>query len=1182
MAHKGKNAPAAYVGVRHEIELLRALNLAAASLQRSSLSEEAVFQAVREHIAALGLRGGLMLRDESDQRLVVRALSLQSAVLERLEQLTALHVEGFQFAIDQVSVYQEAVRQGKTIFVPDSSYVTRELIPRPARRFVRPILNVLGTVPAIFAPIYIGGRVQGVLNVAGERLVEGDTPFIEAFANHIAIALENARLFARLGLSDEILQRVNSLVLVADQNGDLVYISPSAQTILGYQVDELLGDKWWQLTFADEAEAAKQKATVAAYARGEAPLPDVPYERPVRHKNGEWRWIAWHDARGPANQLVGIGHDLTERVQSERVQAALYQIASVASSDISLDSLYREIHKIIGTLMPAGNFFIALYDPQTNVITTPYFVDEFDPQPATLPPWGKSLTNYVIRTGEPLLLNEAEHQALIRQGEVEMLGTPSPIWLGVPLQVSGQTIGAVVVQHYRDANAYSAREKQVLTFVSDQIAIAMQRKQAEQALRQAEAELRLVFNSAPNYFWSAAVDPAGQLTYRYYSPVVERITGRPPAFYMVGRERWLSTIHPEDRPELEKAASLAMSGTEEEIAREYRIILPDGQTVRWLHDHVNARRSDDDSVYLYGVVSDITERRQVEESLKTRERQQAVVAELGQRALIEGNLTSLMEQAVAAVADTLRVEYCKVLELLPGNKALRLRAGVGWRPGLVGQAVVDAGLSSQAGYTLHIGGPVIVEDLPQESRFSGPPLLREHNVRGGLSVIIHGQERPFGVLGAHSTRPLSFSRDDVHFLQSVANVLATAIERQRTEEALRHAQKVESLGLLAGGVAHDFNNLLVAMLGQATLALSQLPPGIPAWASVEKVVMAAERAADLTRQLLAYSGRGQFQTRLIDLNTFIQRHLPLLEVAVPKNVQLQADLAPAMPLIEADVGQIQQVVMNLVLNAAEAIGERPGHVCLRTAVRLNGSTPASIAEISNGAEPVPERIAQVIVAPAAPGRHVTLEVRDDGSGMDADTLSRIFDPFFTTKFTGRGLGLAAVLGVVRGHKGGLEVDTQVGRGTTFRIVLPASLTEASPDEAGPVPEAREIAVPDHSRPLILVIDDEEPVREAVTDILAMEEVDVLSAANGPQGLELFRQRQTDIQLVLLDLSMPGMSGEETFVELRRIDPQVRVLLSSGYSQMEARRRFSSQEPAGFLQKPYSADSLVTAVRRHLR
>lgn len=1047
MALRGKKAPAAYPGVRHELELLRALNLAAASLQRSSHSEETVFQAVREHVAALGLRGGLMLRDESGQRLVVQALSLQSAVLEHLEQLTTIHIEGFHFAIDQVSVYEEVVRQGKTIFVPDSSYVARDLIPRPARRLARPILAILGAVPAIFAPVHIGGRVQGVLSVAGDGLVEGDTPFIEAFANHIAIALENAHLIARLGLSDEILQRVNSLVLVADQNGDLVYVSPSAEAILGYKVDELLGDQWWRATFADEATANQHKAEIAAYARGDAPLPETPYERLVRHKNGETRWIVWRDARGPGKQVIGLGHDITERVQDERVRAALYQIASVANSDISLDELYHEIHQIVGTLMPADNFFIALYDPQSEVVTMPYFVDEHDTKPLTHP-LGKSLTDTVIRTGAPLLLNEAQHEELIRLGEVELLGTPSPIWLGVPLQVSGRTIGAIVVQHYSDATAYSEREKQVLTFVSGQIAAAVQRKQAEEAL-------------------------------------------------------------------------------------------------------------------------------------KVRERQQAVVAELGQRALTEGNLTNLMEQAVAAVAGTLGVEYCKVLELLPGGKALRLRAGVGWQPGLVGQAIVDAGLDSQAGYTLQINRPVIVEDLLQETRFSGPPLLREHGARGGVSVIIHGQERPFGVLGAHSTRPRTFTQDDVHFLQSVANVLATAIERQRAEEALRHAQKVESLGLLAGGVAHDFNNLLVAMLGQATLALSQVPPGLPARASLEKVVMAAERAADLTRQLLAYSGRGQFQTQLIDLNAFVQKHLPLLKVAVPKNVQLQADLAPGLPLVEADVGQIQQVVMNLVLNAAEAIGERPGHVCLRTAVRLNGLTPAAMEEITSGMNPVPERIAQVIMAPAAPGRYVVLEVQDDGSGMDATTLSRIFDPFFTTKFTGRGLGLAAVLGVVRGHQGGLEVDTQVGCGTTFKILLPASSAEANLTESGLTPNVLATAAALRTRPLILIIDDEEPVREAVTDILAMEEIDVLSAPNGPQGLELYRQRQEDIQLVLLDLSMPGVSGEETFLEMRKVNPQVRVLLSSGYSQSEARRRFGGQEPTGFLQKPYSADVLVTTIRRYL-
>jgi nitrogen-specific signal transduction histidine kinase/CheY-like chemotaxis protein len=388
-------------------------------------------------------------------------------------------------------------------------------------------------------------------------------------------------------------------------------------------------------------------------------------------------------------------------------------------------------------------------------------------------------------------------------------------------------------------------------------------------------------------------------------------------------------------------------------------------------------------------------------------------------------------------------------------------------------------------------------------------------------------------------------------------------DRVRAEEALRQAQKTESLGVLAGGIAHDFNNLLVAMLGQASLALAQLPPESPARAPIEKAVKAAERGADLARQMLAYSGRGQFERRPIHLNTLIHENLHLFEVAVPKNVQLRMDLAEALPPIEGDIGQMQQVVMNLIINAAEAIGERPGTVRMITGME----------DVRAG----DDRLWRYTNKPLAPGRYVTLEVRDNGSGMDAETLSKIFDPFFTTKFTGRGLGLAAVLGIVRGHKGGLLVDSAPGHGTTFKLYFPADSAEL----IQPLPP--DTTPPAHAPAggLVLVIDDEQPVREAVTDILELDGLQVITASGGAAGIALYQKRQADVRLVLLDLSMPGMGGEETFRRLRAINPDARVILSSGYSQAEATRHFVGQGLAGFIQKPYNASTLVKTIRQHL-
>jgi PAS domain S-box-containing protein len=386
-------------------------------------------------------------------------------------------------------------------------------------------------------------------------------------------------------------------------------------------------------------------------------------------------------------------------------------------------------------------------------------------------------------------------------------------------------------------------------------------------------------------------------------------------------------------------------------------------------------------------------------------------------------------------------------------------------------------------------------------------------------------------------------------------------EHKQSEEAVRRTQKLESLGLLAGGVAHDFNNLLVAILGQTALGLSRLPADSPSRANLEKAVRAAERAADLTRQMLAYSGRGHFQVTTVDLNALILDNLHLFEAAVPKNVRLRSELEPSLPWIDADVGQIQQVVMNLITNAAEAIGDRPGTVTVTTGHRVVGRGDEALWRHTG--------------EPLAPGTYLTLEVQDDGQGMAPAVRERIFDPFFTTRFTGRGLGLAAVLGIVRGHKGGLQVESEAGKGTLFRLVFPRSQRS---------PVAREPATPPAlaAAGTVLVIDDEEVVREAVADALESEGIRYRLAPDGASGVSVLREHRREIGLVLLDLSMPGRSGEETFAELRKVDDRVPVVLSSGFAEEEARRRFAARDLAGFLQKPYRFPTLVAEVKRCLR
>ncbi|WP_243288475.1 response regulator [Geothrix terrae] len=381
-------------------------------------------------------------------------------------------------------------------------------------------------------------------------------------------------------------------------------------------------------------------------------------------------------------------------------------------------------------------------------------------------------------------------------------------------------------------------------------------------------------------------------------------------------------------------------------------------------------------------------------------------------------------------------------------------------------------------------------------------------------------------------------------------------ERATLERQLFQAQKMESLGVLAGGIAHDFNNLLMGVLGHAGLALDQLNPLHPARRNLEAIQKAGQRAADLTRQMLAYSGRGRFEVRNLDLSVQVEEMLHLLEVSLPKTVVLSLSLKKGLPAVSADASQIQQVIMNLVINAAEAIGEASGTITLATGLQRVDAASAQTMLVGQD---------------VAPGPYVFLEVADTGCGMDPETQGRIFEPFFTTKFTGRGLGLSAIMGIVRGHKGALRVYSEVGHGTTFKVLLPALDLET---EAAVVVEE----APWAGHGLVLVVDDDETVRIVARQILEKRGLQVLEAQDGQEAVDLVRTRGSDIGVVLLDMTMPRMGGEEAFREMRRLHPDIRVILSSGYNESEAMGRFVGKGLRGFIQKPYGPKELLAKIQ----
>lgn len=392
-------------------------------------------------------------------------------------------------------------------------------------------------------------------------------------------------------------------------------------------------------------------------------------------------------------------------------------------------------------------------------------------------------------------------------------------------------------------------------------------------------------------------------------------------------------------------------------------------------------------------------------------------------------------------------------------------------------------------------------------------------------------------------------------LEDVTERVLHRLERARLQEHLLHVQKLESLGVLAGGVAHDFNNLLTAILGNASLAEMQLATGHPATRAVNSMVAAARRASDLTRQLLAFSGRGHFKVVPTDVNEQVLELTVLLEASIPKKVNLRIEPHGSLPLVAADASQLSQVLMNLVINGAEVIDEQGGTVVVRTGVQV--LEPGDLLSVGP-------------FAAAAPGTFVFVEVSDSGAGMDEPTLARIFDPFYTTKVNGRGLGLAAVQGIIRGHQGLIRVYSESGRGTTFKVFLPALAGGAARQPLPDVPIAK-------LKGTVLVVDDEASVREFARAALEFGGYRVVEAADGREGVEAFRALAGEIDAVLLDLTMPRMSGEAALGEMRKIRPATRVILSSGYNEVEATRRLVGRAAVEFIQKPYTVRELLAVL-----
>jgi signal transduction histidine kinase/FixJ family two-component response regulator/HAMP domain-containing protein len=661
------------------------------------------------------------------------------------------------------------------------------------------------------------------------------------------------------------------------------------------------------------------------------------------------------------------------------------------------------------------------------------------------------------------------------------------------------------------------------------------------------------------------------------------------------------------------------------------------------------------------------EQEETSHNLLNRALQQTVVAALGQYALVTNDLGSLLNQATMLVAQTLETEFCSVLECDKSKNSLTLSAGVGWRDGCIGNTTPLGDASTQDGFALATGEPLVVTDLSSEMRFRPSLLLRSHEVTSSISVVISTRGVPFGLLGAHTSRHREFTGDEVHFMLSVAAALGMAVERlqseaqmlklatfaqlnpnpalelsadgkityhndaalrltltmkkshpseilpphtaqivhdclnstqddvrlrteqeQRTlswwfhpvpasgvvhcyvediterlslESQLLQSQKMESIGQLAAGVAHDFNNMLTIIQGHAGLMASR--PNVPReiQESAQAISFAADRSAGLTRQLLVFSRKSVMQVKSLDLRDTVGQLGKMLRRMVGETITLEFEPPAALPIIHADAGMIEQILMNLVVNA-------------RDAMPRGGTVLVCLGEMEIDQDYV-ESHPQTRL-----GHFVCLRVSDTGMGMDAATQARIFEPFFTTKEVGKGtgLGLATVYGIVKQHEGWIEVESEVGVGTTFLIFFPAAQNTVAA-----ATEARVETTACEGHETVLVVEDEPVLRDLAQMILNECGYRVLTASTGPEALDVWSSKGGVIDLLLTDMVMPdGLSGVDLAEKLIQRKPSLRIIFTSGYTMDEMSTSFlKKHNNARYLQKPYNRDTLTRTVRQVL-
>ena len=804
-----------------------------------------------------------------------------------------------------------------------------------------------------------------------------------------------------------LVENSSDVILLLRADGTIHYSTAAAFPILGYAPGENIGRSIFDLIHPDDVPRVRGLFAHLMQRPGHTER----LECRARRKDGEWGYleaVGVNRLDDPSVEAVIVTtRDISDRKRAEKVQQATYRIAEAASVERSLEDLLRAIHSIVGELMPADNFYVALLEPDGERITFPYFVDRFDAQFEPLP-LGRNLTSHVVRTGQPLLATPAVFEAMVERGEVDEVGAPSIDWLGVPLTLEGRTIGVVTVQTYSEGVRLSEADKEILTFVSAQIARAVERRGTQDALRQAEERYRAFVTQSTEAIWRVELD------------------------------------HP------------------------IPVDLPEAQQVDHLYRDAFLAECNDAMVRMYGFET--------------------------------------VDQAIGArLGDFIIQEHAWNRET--------------W------------GMFVRNGYRL--------ADIESYER----------DRSGAHKIFLNNR---IGIVdGGHLRRIWGTQRD------------VTA--EHHLEDQLRQAQKMEAVGRLAGGIAHDFNNILTAILGTCSLMQRDLPPGSPSRDDVDEIQRSATRAAGLTRQLLAYSRRQVLQPEVLDLNVVVSEMDKMLRRLIGEDVELVTILGDDLGRVLADPGQVEQVLLNLAVNARDAMPQG-GRLTIRTA-----NAPAgAVAGDGTGGKT---------------SSRVMLSITDTGVGMDDRVRSHLFEPFFTTKEVGKGtgLGLATVYGIVRQSGGAIAVESAPGKGSTFTVYLPRAEEASFRRDSLPAPERPRQADATAGAPpaRILLAEDETRVRMLTQRVLEAQGYRVLSATDGQGALQLASDPSLQLDLLVTDVVMPGMSGPDLARRLREARPELPVVYMSGYADQGLALEAAATGGA-FLSKPFETETLERLVQAALK